>query len=152
MTRITARVDVNAPLDEVWAFASDWRRWDGWWVGVSGFRPTTPVARGNGARYAYRAWIAGLWVDLETEVREFQEKVGWRGVVTRGPPHRTQWVFESVGAATRLTYTLEYDLPIPVLGTALDSLFVRPGWKHRLERSLQNLRRHFEAGAGRETR
>jgi uncharacterized membrane protein len=152
MTKVSASVDVSAPLDEVWAFASDWRHWDAWWAGVSGFRPTTEVARGNGTRYAYRAWIAGLWLNLETEIHDFQEKVGWRGVVTKGPPHRTQWIFEAHGPGTRLTYVLEYSLPIPVLGPVLDSLFMRPGWKRRLEESLQNLRRRFESGTQRPLR
>ncbi len=149
MTKITASVEVNAPLDDVWAFASDWRHWDDWWDGVSGFRPTTEVTRGNGARYAYRTWIAGLKLNLETEIFDFVEKVGWRGVVTKGPPHRTQWVFESKGPGTRLTYTLEYSLPIPLLGALLDSLLMRPGWQHRLETSLHNLKQHFEAAPDR---
>jgi uncharacterized membrane protein len=144
MTKVTATVEVNAPLDDVWAFASDWRHWDSWWDGVSGFRPTTEVTRGDGARYAYRAWIAGLTLNLETEIHDFVEKVGWRGVVTKGPPHRTQWVFEGKGATTQLTYTLEYSLPVPVLGPLLDSLLMRPGWQHRLETSLRNLKRHFD--------
>jgi len=146
MTRITASVEVKAPLDDVWAFASDWRHWDSWWEGVSGFRPTTERTRGDGTRYAYRAWIAGLTLNLETEIYDFVEKAGWRGLVTKGPPHRTQWAFEDLGATTRLTYSLEYSLPVPVLGPLLDSLLMRPGWQRRLETSLQNLKHHFEVG------
>jgi len=103
MTRLIATVEVSAPLDEVWSFASDWRLWDSWWDGVAGFRPTTEHQRGNGARYAYRAWMVGLTVNLETEIHDFVEMIGWRGVVTKGPPHRTQWLFEDLGTATRLT-------------------------------------------------
>ena len=149
MTRLIASVEVNAPLDDVWAFASDWHHWDNWWDGVSGFRPTTALTRGNGTRYAYRAWIAGLTLNLETEIHDFVEKVGWRGVVTKGPPHRTQWVFEAMGTTTRLTYTLEYSVPVPVLGPLLDLLLMRPGWQRRLETSLHNLKQHFEAAPDR---
>jgi hypothetical protein len=148
MTRVSATVDIHAPLDAVWTFASDWRCWDNWWEGVSGFRPTTDVTRGNGTRYAYRAWVAGVTLDLETEIYDFVEKVGWRGVVTKGPPHRTQWVFEAKDGTTRLTYILEYSLPIPIVGALLDRVLMRPGWQRRLEKSLGNLRRRFEAGRG----
>jgi uncharacterized protein YndB with AHSA1/START domain len=144
MTRIEASVDINAPLADVFAFASDWRQWEGWWEGVSAFRPATEVTRGNGARYAYKAWIAGLTLNIETEIQDFVENVGWRGVVTKGPPHRTQWVFEAKGEATRLTCVLEYSLPVPVLGGLLDSLLMRPGWRRCLEKSLRNLKLHFE--------
>lgn len=144
MTRVEASVDVQAPLTEVFAYASDWRRWEDWWEGVSEFRPTTETTRGNGTRYAYKAWIAGLTLTLETEINDFAENAGWRGVVTKGPRHATQWVFEAVGNATRLTYILEYHLPVPLLGGLLDSLLMRPGWQRRLEKSLQNLKLHFE--------
>jgi len=143
MRRIEASVEIDAPLEEVFAFASDWRRWDDWWEGVSGFRPTTEITRGNGARYAYKAWIAGMTFDLETEIHDFLENAGWRGIAAKGPPHRTQWVFETKGGGTRLTYILEYELPWPVLGSILDFLLMRPGWKRMLNRSLGNLKARF---------
>ena len=60
MRRIEASVEIQAPVADVFAFASDWQRWEDWWEGVSQFRPTTEVTRGNGTRYAYKAWIAGM--------------------------------------------------------------------------------------------
>ena len=144
MKRIEASVEIDAPLEEVFAFASDWRRWDDWWEGVSGFRPATEITRGNGTRYAYKAWIGGMTFDLETEIHDFLENAGWRGIATKGPPHRTQWVFEAKGGGTRLTYILEYELPWPVLGPILDFSLVRPGWNRMLDRSLGNLKVRFE--------
>jgi hypothetical protein len=144
MTRVEASVDINAPVAEVVAFASDWQRWGDWWEGVSRFRPTTELTRGNGTRYTYKAWVAGVTLNLETEIQDFVENVGWRGLVIKGPPHTTRWVFEAMGTATRLTYVLEYNLPLPVVGALLDSLVMRPGWHRRLENSLQNLKLHFE--------
>jgi hypothetical protein len=148
MKRIEASVEINAPVVEVFAFASDWRRWEDWWKGVTKFRPTTEIERGNGTRYAHKSWVAGMTLNLETEIHDFAENVGWRGVATKGPPHRTQWVFEAKGDKTRLTYILEYDLPWPVLGSILDSVLMRRGWQRRLERSLGNLKRHFEEPQG----
>lgn len=152
MRRIEARVEIQRPVAEVFAFASDWRRWEEWWEGVSQFRPTTEVTRGNGTRYAYKAWIAGMTFNLETEIREFTENAGWIGMATKGPPHRTQWVFEARRDKTYLTYILEYDLPWPFVGPILDALLMRPAWQRMLEHSLGNLKAHFEgpktAGVG----
>jgi uncharacterized membrane protein len=144
MSRVEASVEIKAPVTDVFAYTSDYRRWEEWWEGVRDFRPTTEVTRGNGTRYAYKAWIAGLKMGLETEIYDFVENVGWRGAATKGPPHRTQWVFEKKGDSTRLTYILEYSLPIPLLGPLLDSLLMRPGWQRMLEASLRNLKIHFE--------
>jgi hypothetical protein len=49
---------------------------------------------------------------------------------------------------SRLTYVLEYNLPLPLLGPLLDSLLMRPGWNRRLGNSLQNRKRHFEERKG----
>ena len=144
MTQVESSVEINAPVPEVFSYASDWRHWEEWWQGASAFRPTTEVSRGNGARYAYKAWMAGLRVNIETEVHDFVENAGWRGEVTKGPPHRTRWVFEAMGERTRFTYILEYTLPVPLLGPLLDSLLMRPGWKRMLDNSLRNLKARFE--------
>jgi hypothetical protein len=37
MGRVEASTDINAPLVDVFAFASDWRHWDDWWEGASAF-------------------------------------------------------------------------------------------------------------------
>lgn len=144
MTRVEATVRIGAPLAEVFAYASDWRKWEDWWDGVSDFKPTTELTRGNGTRYAYKAWIAGVTLNLETEIHEFKENVGWTGLAIKGPPHRTQWIFEDCGDSTKLTYVLCYSLPVPVLGPLLDVVLMRPGWRRRLEKSLQRLKNLFE--------
>ena len=33
MTRVEASVDINAPVTDVFAFASDWRHWEDWLTG-----------------------------------------------------------------------------------------------------------------------
>ena len=144
MTKVETSIDIRAPLAEVFAYASDYRKWEEWWEGVSDFEPTTELTRGNGTRYAYKAWIAGITLNLETEIHDFAENVGWTDMVIKGPPHRTQWVFEGHDDVTRLTYILEYTLPVPVLGPLLDSLLMRPGWRRRLKKSLRNLKVFFE--------
>lgn len=148
MTRIADSVVVDAPLEAVFAYASDWRQWPEWFVGVSDFRPTTAVTRGDGARYAYRASLMGIPATVETEVRGFAENRGWTGIATRGLPHRTHWRFEAKGDSTRFTYELEYHLPVPLLGALLDSLVLKRQWRRVVRRSLHNLRAHFDAGKG----
>lgn len=139
MTRVESSVEIAAPLEEVFAYASDWRTWEQWWLGVFDFRPTTEATRGNGARYAYKTRLAGVAIEVETEIHDFVENVGWRGVGTRGVPHTTRWVFEPAGAGTRFTYVLEYRLPVPLLGPLFDALLLRPAWQRCLDRSLANL-------------
>jgi len=144
MTRIEGTVEIVAPVEDVFAYAADWRHWAEWFEGVSDYGPTKEVTRGNGARYAYRAKMLGIPAKVETEIHDYVENAGWQGVGTRGMPHTTRWIFEGRGDATRFTYVLEYELPVPLIGALLDSLFMKREWRRIIDDSLGNLRTHFE--------
>jgi uncharacterized protein YndB with AHSA1/START domain len=143
MTRIECNVMIEAPVERVFDYAADYRKWSEWFAGVSDFTSTSTVTRGNGARFAYKARVMGLSVPVETEIHDFVENKGWNGVATKGLGHRTYWTFEPAGNSTRFTYAMEYELPLPVVGSLLDSWFIRPQWRRILQTSLENLKQHF---------
>ena len=145
MIKIEHSVVIEAGLQEVFAYASDWRYWADWFDGTSDFAPTADVERGIGARYRYKAWVMGLPATVETEIQDFVENSGWTGVATRGIPHRTSWHFEAVGDFTRFTYGLEGGIPIPVIGPILDALIMKGKWRQILETSLENLRSKYSS-------
>ena len=148
MTRIEGIAIVPAPLPEVFRYASDWRRWADWFEGVSNFKPTTHVLRGNGARYAYTARLMGFSTEVETEITGFVEGRGWMGVARRGMPHTTYWLFEPVGVQTRFTYVLDYRLGMPIMGHLMDNR-LKSEWHRIVKTSLTRLCQRFQA---RETR
>jgi uncharacterized protein YndB with AHSA1/START domain len=147
MKQIEHSVIIPAPVDQVFSYASDYLKWAEWFDGVSDFKPTTAITRGNGARYAYKARVMGLSAPVETEIHDFVENKGWTGVSTKGVTHRTHWTFEPVSNGTKFTYAMEYQLPVPLLGSLLDP-FAQREWKRILERSLNNLKQHFVSAAG----
>jgi hypothetical protein len=144
LTKVEASTEIDSPISDVFAYASDWKHWEEWWVGATDFKPTTKIDRGNGARYSYKAWVAGMKLNLETESHYFKENVGWQGIVREGLPHKIQWLFEYKAGKTKLIYILEYDLPWLLIGPLLNIFIVRPGWQRRLDKSLNNLKIHFE--------
>jgi coenzyme Q-binding protein COQ10 len=148
MTRIEQSVFIQAPVEQVFAYASDYQKWSEWFEGVSDFKPTTAVTRGSGARYQYKARLMGFAARVETEIHDFHPNSGWRGVATAGMPHRTGWVFEPMGLGSKFTYILEYRVPVPLLGPLLDRFFLKPQWNKIIQNSLANLSRHFIREAG----
>jgi len=143
MTRIEHSTVIQAPVQDVFSYAADWQKWPDWFEGVSDFRATTDLKQGNGARYAYKARLMGVSAHVETEIHEFVQNTGWKGVATKGMPHKTQWIFEPQADNTKFTYVLEYQLPIPLVGSLLDSLFIKPQWDKIICKSLENLKKHF---------
>jgi uncharacterized membrane protein len=147
LTKVEATVEINKPVNEVFEYASDWRNWNEWREGVYELKPTTSVERGNGARYSYKAWVAGMKINLETEIHSFKENVGWNGIVHKGLPHKIQLLFEGTLGKTKVTYKIEYDPPWFFIGPILDFLILRRGWQRLLNKSLDNLKNYLEGSS-----
>ncbi len=145
MIRVELSVLIPAPLSEVFAYASDWKRWEEWYKGVSGFRAITETTRGNGARYSYKAHIGPFRTEVVTEITEFFENVGWTGVARKGMSHTTRWRFEAVGDRTRFIHAVEGQVPIPVLGNLINAVVLKPQWQRIVGASLATLKRRFES-------
>ena len=144
MSLVEKSVRIEAPIEGVFAYASDWRHWAEWFEGVSDLRPTTARVRGNGARFRYRAKAFGLAANVETEIRNFAENRGWTGVSLRGLSHTTRWSFSSSNGSTLFTYRLEYRMPIPLIGSMIHALAMKKEWTRIVDRSLRNLKATLE--------
>lgn len=144
MRSVKGEVLILAPVHEVFAYASEWREWPRWFEGVGRIHPLTANTQGNGAQFRYRAFYFGLPVTVETEIHDFEEDRGWRGVTLRGPRSQTAWGFEAVPNGTMFSFELQYELP-PGLGF-LDGIIMRPAWQRALERTALNLKQRVESG------
>jgi uncharacterized membrane protein len=144
MTKVEASVEINRPVRDVFAYASDWRHWEEWREGLYDLKPTTENDKGNNARYAYKALVAGLKFNLETEIHYYKENVGWQGIVRKGLPHKMQWVFDNKASKTVATYIIEYSPPWFLIGPLLDFFILKPSWQRMLEKSLNNLKIRLE--------
>jgi uncharacterized membrane protein len=145
MTKVEASLEINKPVKQVFAYASDWKHWAEWREGVSDLKPTTETDRGNNTRYAYKALVAGLKFNLETEIHYFKENVGWQGIVRTGLPHKMKWQFENKVSKTNVTYIIEYSPPWFLIGPLLNFFIIKPNWQSMIEKTLNNLKVHLES-------
>ena len=145
MTKVEASIEINKPVKEVFAYASDWNHWAEWREGVTDLKPTSVIEKGNNARYAYKALVAGLKFNLETEIHYFKENVGWQGIVRTGLPHKMQWQFENKASKTNVTYIIEYSPPWFLIGPLLNFFIIKPNWQRMIENTLNNLKVHLES-------
>ncbi len=155
MGRVSAAIEIAAPLADVWAFYFEQGRWPSW---VDGFAAVTtaPGFPERGGSLQWRSTPAGRGVVservLEHEPRRchrisFDDEYASGEQTTRfeissgaGSSHRTSVVVE-------LTYTLRTP---GVLGPITDPLFVRPQMRRALTRTLERLRAEIESAAGTE--
>ena len=150
MTEITRSIKIKAPVNEVFAYASDYRNWTEFYEGVSDFKPITKTIRGNGTKFIYKAKVLGMMAAVGTEIREFKENEGWVGISFKGLEHETRWVFKKSNNGTEFTHSLSYKLQWYMGGNFFDKKFLYPAWIRIIENTLQNLKRIMEAKQNRE--
>ena len=144
LTKVEASTEINKPIRDVFAYASNWKHWKEWRVGAYDIKPVTDGGIGNSTRFTYQAHVAGMTFNLETEIHYFKENTGWQGIVRKGLPHKMQWTFENKVNITKVTYAIEFGTPWFFIGPFLDFFILKPNWQRMIEKSLDNLKNHLE--------
>jgi len=145
MTRIEKKVVIRAPLEKVYAFASDWRNLGRYFVYVHEVKPRTEKTLGEGARLSLRVKFLGRMMDSEWEGIEHIENVSWAFNATlMGLTAVKRWHFARFNDSTQVTFTLEYRPSPPVIGHIMDLLIIRRRWESLYERSFQTLKQLVE--------
>lgn len=142
--RIEHSTTIDAPVHEVFEYASNWKYWEDWFYGFTDCTTLTEIERGNGAIYKYKMRVLGISFNVQTEIHNFAENKGWNGIGIKGVPHKTTWIFEDLESGTKFTYIAEYSIPIPILGPIICSLFFNSEWRRILKKSLDKFTDHFQ--------
>lgn len=145
MINVSKSIWISAPREKVFSIASDYRKWEDWYVGLSGVKPTTASITGTGCRYAYSIKFMGIRMPVETEIKDYTKNRGWKGVSTRGMKHITSWNFEIIGNGTILTMGITSGIPVPVVGILLDHGIMKSYFENNILASLTRLKRKIEA-------
>jgi len=144
MTEIKKSILINAPRKKVFEFASNYLKWQDFFVGISDIRPITDITSDNGARFLYKVQLMGIKVKVGTEFQQFKRNEGWIGQSFKGLNAQTQWIFKEIGEKTEFTYIQRYKLPFYMGGNLIDKKIITPQWINIIEESLNNLKRLTE--------
>ncbi len=103
-------VIIEAPLESVFAYASEWRDFERYFAYVRDVRPLTEKTLGEGAQLELRVTFRGMPLVSQWRGTEQTENVGWTfDTKLMGRWATKRWDFESVNGCTRATFTLEYE-------------------------------------------
>jgi coenzyme Q-binding protein COQ10 len=144
MTEIKKSILINAPINKVFDFASNYLKWQEFFVGISDIRPITDITDDNGARFLYKVQLMGMKVSVGSEFQQFKRNEGWIGQSFKGLNAQTQWIFKKSDGGTEFTYIQRYKLPFYMGGNLIDKKFITPQWIKIIEESLNNLKRLTE--------
>ena len=103
-------VVINRPVEEVFAFASDYTNDDRYISGRLETKMTTPSPIGPGTRFDTTNKFLGRRIESSMEVTEYEVNRKIRSRSVKSPVQFTDSrVFQPEGSGTRLTTTLETD-------------------------------------------
>ena len=143
MTAITLSVTVDRPVEEVWAFLSDFGNTTRWSRGVLAARQTSAGPLGAGSTLQTVVKAFGRRRTADYLVTEYEPNHAFAFEVTSGPmTSRARYSVEPAGAGTRLTASGEAE--VTGLYRLLAPLLVRTLERHRPD-DLATLKRILEA-------
>ena len=115
MARIDKEVIVNAALERVFNYVSDPNNWIEFWPSLIAVGDVKLLSNG-GFSGSYEYKMIGMRFKGTGECTEFVPNQ-WIVLETQGGIHsRITLTFRSIEERTRVTITIEYTVPIPLLG------------------------------------
>jgi len=138
MTKIARTFELGASPEEVFRTISVPETWPRWMAFVK-------RAPGSGPRAHWVYEMSGMRVESDTEVTELAENRIYAFRQTRGfmKSATNRLEIEPTTNGSRVTWTLEYELPYSYLGTLIDKLRAKKQMETAVDRSTKNLDRMF---------
>ena len=124
MIRINKEITVNAPLEEVFSYVATPGNWPEFWPSLISLEDVKALPNG-GYRARYKFKMAGRLFNGTGECAEIIPNQ-WIVIHTDGGIKSTlTWTFRSREDKTRVTLTIEYKIPVPLLGFLAQPIITR---------------------------
>jgi len=143
MAKVQKSVTINAPVEKIFKYISDPTNLPEFWPSLIEVSDVKPLPNGgNRNRWVYK--MAGVRFEGTSEDAE---RVPNQRLVskTKGGVESTQtWTFKPEDSGTKVTFTVEYTVPIPILGKLAEAIIVRMN-EHEADITMANLKTRMEA-------
>ncbi len=124
VARVEKEVSVNAPIEKVFSYISEPSNLPEFWPSVMEIKDVESLPNsGYSGKWVYK--MGGMSFQGTAEYTEIFPNQ-WLVIKTRGGVSSTiTWTFRSRENITKVTLTIEYKVPIPLLGKLAESIIVK---------------------------
>ncbi len=142
MATIHRIVSIKAPVSQVFAYLEDPRNDVEWLPGV--IETTDVTGSGEGQHHRWKYKMVGVPLSGETTVVEYVPNK--RLVLQSKGGGESTWTFlyEPKDGGTTLNLTIDYTIPVPVLGKLAEKLVLRRN-EREMDLAMENIRERLEA-------
>lgn len=124
MAKIERVAIVNARIETIFSYINELNNWLEFWPSIVELIDIQPLPNGGySARWVYK--MAGMRFKGTGEYTSVAPK-NWLIIKTKGGVRSTiTWTFRSWGNRTRVFLTIDYQVPIPILGKLAEVIVVK---------------------------
>ncbi len=141
MPSIHRSISIQAPVDRVFDYLADPRNHTEWLPSL--VETSEITGSGKGQRHKWKYKMVGVPLSGESTIVEFvpnQRQV----LESKGTTDSTwTFVFESEGNKTTLDLTIDYTIPVPVLGKLAEKLVLKRN-EREIDLAMENIRERME--------
>jgi uncharacterized membrane protein len=141
--RVRKSIEINAPLEDVFAYVADYRNAKDFLEGFTEFQAVTGQFSGLGARARASGKFWGVPVSTVLEISEFEENQCLVSRSVAGIRSSSAWGFQTTKKGVKVTFTAEYSVPGLMIGHLMERL-IEKDVEANTRQSLINLKRIME--------
>jgi len=144
MAKAEKTITINAPVEKVFGYIDEPANLPEIWPSLAEIKDVQKLpSGGNKNRWVYK--MAGIRLEGTSESEDTECVPNQRLVSkTKGGVESTQiWMFQPEAGGTKVTFEVEYTVPIPVLGKLAEAIIVKMN-EHEGEVILANLKTRME--------
>jgi uncharacterized protein YndB with AHSA1/START domain len=141
MITISTSTNIQAPVEEVFAYVTDPMNLPEWLVGMS--EATDVTGSGVGQRHHWKYNMVGIPLRGESTVSEHVPNERWATESKGGATSTFTFTFAPHEGGTKLDLQIDYTIPVPVLGKLAEKLVLKRN-QREADLSMENLKERLE--------
>ena len=142
MAKVEQNITINAPVEKVFSYLCDPMNQLEWLPSMTDVRDVT--GEGVGQKFGWTYKMMGIPFKGETEVIESDGNQKHVIKSTGGIQSTWTWTFKSENGKTVVHLTVEYTIPVPVLGKVAERMVLRQN-ERESELAITNLKERLES-------
>ena len=143
MERISRSTTVHARVEDVFHFLEDKTHFPEFWPSMMDVSDVHDLPNG-GKSYHWTYKMAGLRIEGDSEEIEIVPNQKLVRKNEKGIESTVTWLMDGHGDDTDLTFEVEYEVPVPVLGRLAEKVVVKLN-EHEADAVIDNIKTQLEA-------
>ena len=141
MAKIERNITINAPVEEVFAYVEDPMSQLEYLPSMVEVKDVT--GQGAGAHYRWTYKMAGVRFEGESTMTEYVPNERMVVQSKGGILSTWTWIFAAEDGGTKVNLTVEYTIPVPVLGKLGEALILKQN-EREADTAMANLKAKLE--------